>query len=53
MKTKASPTREGVSNILPQNKEKLRTDPPLSEKDEVKKAENRTMKAAKKEKVIP
>jgi hypothetical protein len=34
-------------NKLNQNSSKLQTDLPLSEKDEVKKAENRTAKAQK------
>ena len=46
MKKAAATTREHKKAINP-NKEELKTDPPLSEKDEFKEAERRTNTAAK------
>jgi len=48
MKKAAATTREDKKTISP-NKEELKTDYPLSEKDEFKEAERRTNKAAKKQ----
>lgn len=47
MKNK-TPKQEGTVKTPPPKTEELKTDPPLSEKDEVKKAEEKTIKSARK-----
>ena len=41
-------TKPSSAKTTGKDKEQLKTEPPISEKDEVKKAEERTRKAAKK-----
>jgi len=46
---KQTPLKEGdAKQPLKKDKEKLKTEPPISEKDEVKKAEEKTIKATPK-----
>lgn len=47
MKRKETPLKEGdAKQTVKHGTEKLKTEPPLSEKDEVKKAEARTAKSS-------
>jgi len=43
-----TPKQEGPAKTKPAKSKDLKTDPPISEKDEVKKAEEKTRKAAAK-----
>jgi hypothetical protein len=47
MKSK-SPKQEGTVKSRAPKTEELKTEPPISEKDEVKEAENKTIKSARK-----
>jgi hypothetical protein len=48
MKNKTTPKREGTVKTPAPQTEELKTEPPISEKDEVKKAEEKTIKATRK-----
>jgi len=48
MKNKTIPKKEGTVKISVPQTEELKTEPPISEKDEVKQAEDKTIKSARK-----
>jgi len=48
MKNKATPKQEGTVKTPAPKTEELKTEPPISEKDEVKQAEDKTIKSARK-----
>ena len=48
MKNKTTSKREGTVKTPAPKTEELKTEPPISEKDEVKQAEDKTIKSARK-----